>query len=78
MSVTEIFVFFVVLWWLVLFMALPFGVRVPEEPEKGHAASAPVKPNILKKMLITSLISIVITALFYLAMDAGVFDGVVR
>ena len=32
---------YVILWFLVLFMVLPFGVKVPGEVEKGHAPSAP-------------------------------------
>ena len=39
---------YVVVWWLILFMVLPFGVRPPtdEEMEPGQEAGAPVKPSI--------------------------------
>ena len=33
---------FVVLWWLVIFAVLPWGVRIPDKAEAGHADSAPV------------------------------------
>lgn len=53
---------FVVVWWLVLFMVLPWGARPPDQVEPGHAASAPARPRIGLKMLITTLIALVITA----------------
>ena len=56
---------FVIIWWLVLFMVLPWGVRIPEEAEKGHATSAPVRPRVWFKMLITTGIAIVLWAFAY-------------
>ena len=35
---------YVMIWWVVIFAVLPWGVRVPDEPEPGHAASAPETP----------------------------------
>ena len=37
-------VVFIVIWWLVLFMVLPWGVRRTETPEAGHDPGAPAKP----------------------------------
>ncbi|MEE8549325.1 MAG: DUF1467 family protein, partial [Alphaproteobacteria bacterium] len=37
---------YVILWWLVWFVMLPIGVKVPDEVEKGHAPSAPANPNL--------------------------------
>jgi predicted secreted protein len=48
---------YVMIWVVVLFMALPWGVRPPESPEIGHATSAPEKPYIGLKILVTSVIS---------------------
>ena len=48
---------YVIIWWIVLFMVLPWGLRVPEEPEIGHASSAPEKPMLWRKALITSAIA---------------------
>jgi len=56
---------FVIIWWLVLFMVLPWGVRIPDAVEKGHATSAPVRPRIWFKMTITTGIAIVLWALAY-------------
>ena len=45
------------IWWVVLLTVLPWGVKVPEQPEKGHADSAPERPMIWRKAAITTLIS---------------------
>ena len=45
---------------MVLFAVLPWGVRVPEKPEIGHATSAPERPMLWRKAGITSLISAVL------------------
>ena len=52
---------YVVLWWLVFFMALPFGVRAPHEvggaAEPGHATSAPVRPRLWLKAAIATVVA---------------------
>lgn len=60
MSLVSGFVLFVIIWWTVLFAVLPFGVRTADAPEPGHATSAPVKPMIGKKMLWTTVITVVL------------------
>ncbi len=46
----ESLVAFIVIWWLVLFMVLPWGVRIPDKAEPGHATSAPVRPRLWLKV----------------------------
>jgi len=56
-------VVFVVLWWLVFYMSLSFGVRGQWEEggaEGGTDPGAPVKASIPRKMLITTGIAIVL------------------
>jgi predicted secreted protein len=65
---------FVVVWWLVLFMVLPFGARPPDEVEPGMAASAPAKPRIGLKFLITTLIAAVLTALVLWLINSGLIQ----
>ena len=58
---------FVIIWWVVILAVLPWGARPPENPEPGHAPSAPDRPMILRKAVITTLITSVIwLILFYL------------
>lgn len=51
------------IWWVVFYIALPFGSQVTIKPEKGHADSAPTKPRLGLKFIITSIISIILTIL---------------
>jgi len=48
---------YVMVWVVILFLILPWGVRLPEEAEQGHATSAPEKPYVGLKLLITSLLA---------------------
>ena len=50
---------YVILWWLALFMVLPWGARPPETPETGHEPGAPARPMLLRKALATSLVAAV-------------------
>ena len=61
MSWFGILVVFVIVWWLVFFMTLPFGVTLPEEVEPGHDAGAPEKPRLALKALITTAIAAPLT-----------------
>ena len=58
-------------WWVILFMTLPWGVRPPAEPGRGHAASAPEKPRLALKMGVTTLLAAVVTAIFAYVVDSG-------
>lgn len=72
MDLVSAIVVYILLWWWVLFMVLPFGAKAPEEIEKGHATSAPAKPNLIRKMLITT----VIAAILWLVVDAIISSGI--
>ena len=58
-----------IIWWIVLFAMLPFGVRTSEEAgEKsspGNADSAPHRPRMLPKMIATTIVSAIIFAGLY-------------
>ena len=61
---------YVVIWWTVLFAMLPIGVRTSEEAgEKaspGTAESAPHLPNLLPKMVATTVVSSIVFAALYI------------
>jgi predicted secreted protein len=63
--VTSIAVYFVI-WWIVLFAVLPWGVKVPDNPEPGHATSAPEQPMLVRKALWTSFIAAIVWLGFFL------------
>jgi predicted secreted protein len=63
MPIYSILAVYFIIWWLVLFMVLPFGVRTHAEQGDvvlGTTPSAPANLNLRRKMIITSIISAVI------------------
>lgn len=64
-------VVFVVTWWLVFFMVLPWGVQRTENPTPGQEHGAPEKPRIITKMAITTLIAAVLFAIFWAVQETG-------
>lgn len=61
MTWTSAIVIYVILWWLVFFMALPIGVKPPHEigeaAEPGHERGAPARPHVWKKVLAATIIA---------------------
>lgn len=78
MSLVTGLMIYAVLWWLVLLMVLPFGVRTVREEGgevgEGEATSAPARPRIALKMLVTTVISGVIMGLILAGMNSGLVD----
>lgn len=69
MSIITVVFIFIVVWWLVFQMTLSVGVKTDAtKAKKGHAKSAPLNPNLKKKMIFTSLISATITTLYFIAL----------
>lgn len=59
--------FFLIIWWLVLFTVLPWGVRRQESDDVGHDPGAPANPMLLKKALITTAIALLIWGSYFAA-----------
>ena len=68
------FLVFVIIWWIVLFTILPIGVKSPKKIEKGHASGAPENPLILKKFVLTTIISYFIWLIFNLLIKNQYFS----
>ena len=59
---------FLIVWWTVLFAMLPFGLKTQDEDGDvtlGTVSSAPRGPHMLKAVIRTTLVSLVICAIFY-------------
>jgi predicted secreted protein len=67
-------VVFVIVWWLVLFMVLPFGARPPDEVEPGMAPSAPARPRMGLKIAVTTVIAAALTALVVWLLQSGLIQ----
>ena len=48
---------YILLWWLVLFMLLPLGVKTPQNPALGHDPGAPEKPHHAAKFAAATLLA---------------------
>ncbi len=53
----EIIVIFVIIWWLVLFIVLPFGIERDENSIQGNDPGAPKNPMLKRKIYLTTIIS---------------------
>ncbi|MBL8654444.1 MAG: DUF1467 family protein [Alphaproteobacteria bacterium] len=57
---------YVVIWWIVLFAVLPFGVKPTEIPGgKGQMTGAPEKPMMGKKVIWTSIVAAVVWLIIF-------------
>jgi predicted secreted protein len=68
------FAIYFVLWWIVLFLTLPFGVRSQHEDGVGAPGTdpgAPIATGLGRKLIWTTIISAVIFGLAMLAYNAG-------
>jgi len=61
----SVFMVFSLSWWLLLFMVLPFGVETNPNPDSGHDVGAPKYPRLRIKLCITTLLAVIVTALFF-------------
>lgn len=71
MTPTFGFFIYLLIWWTMLFAVLPLGVRRQENPEQGHDPGAPKEPMLVKKAIITSLVSAIVWLAIYWAMESN-------
>ena len=74
MSISSAIAIYFVLWWVVLFAVLPFGVRSQIEDGEavpGSDPGAPVFPLMVRKLIWTTIVSLVFFALGLWAYQAG-------
>jgi len=68
MPVSTAFAIFFLIWWVVLFAVLPWGIRSQHEAGAmvpGTDPGAPAIPNLLRKLLWTTIVSAIIFAACY-------------
>nr|WP_257098695.1 DUF1467 family protein [Pseudovibrio flavus] len=62
------------MWWILFLVVLPFGVKAQHEEGEvvpGSSESAPVKPNMLKKVVANTLLTSVLFAGLYAFFETG-------
>ncbi|MGC6412500.1 MAG: DUF1467 family protein [Candidatus Puniceispirillaceae bacterium] len=73
MDIVSSLVVFILLWWWAFFMVLPWGNQPPEDIEKGHATSAPARPRMIKKLMVTTGLAVVFFIFTYWIITSGFF-----
>ncbi|MBB4302431.1 putative secreted protein [Rhodobium orientis] len=74
MSFWSALAIYFIIWWVVLFAVLPFGVRTQAEEDDivpGSAPSAPARPMLIRKFLATTVVAGLIFAGLYALWAAG-------
>ena len=68
MGIAGSIILFLLIWWLLLFIVLPLNISDTAEKivEGGNDTGAPSNPQIFKKFLITTIISIIIWSIMYI------------
>ena len=69
MGVTGSIIVYVLIWWIIFFSVLPVGIQSNKEKFKerieGIDPGAPNNPKIVKKFLITTIMTTIIFVLIY-------------
>ncbi len=71
------FAIYFVMWWIVLFLTLPFGVRSQHEDGEGSPGTdpgAPVASQMVRKLIWTTVISAILFAVAVLAYNEGLLS----
>ncbi len=70
---TGVMVYFVI-WWTVLFAVLPLGVRRVANPGRGEEHGAPEKPDLKRKVVITTIVAAVVWIAFYFLHESDILS----
>ena len=76
-TISTAFAIYFVMWWVTLFLTLPFGVRSQHEDGGGAPGTdpgAPVASRMGRKLIWTTVISAVIFLASWLAYNAGLLN----
>ena len=58
----DFLVTYLILWWLVFFVMLPFGIERDQDVTFGNDPGAPKKSLVKKKAIISSFVTLILTA----------------
>ena len=76
-TISTAFAIYFVLWWVTLFVTLPFGVRSQHEDGVGAPGTdpgAPIATGMGRKLIWTTVLSAVIFAIGWWAYGAGLLS----
>ena len=59
----DFLVIYLILWWLVFFVMLPFGIERDQDVTFGNDPGAPKKSLVKKKAIISSFVTLILTSI---------------
>jgi predicted secreted protein len=75
MSVISALAVYFIIWWVVFFAVLPWGMLTQAEVgevEPGSVPSAPARPRMWRKALFTTIVAALVQGALWAAIEAGV------
>ncbi|MCA0433990.1 MAG: DUF1467 family protein [Proteobacteria bacterium] len=76
--ISAVAIYFII-WWLTLFVVLPFGIRNAHESgeavEAGNEPGAPVKHGLKWKVLVTTIVATVVFVLVYVLLASHILEA---
>ena len=78
MSTVSFILVYLMIWLIVFFMSLPFGIEVSDQPEKGNAKSAPIKTNLKLKFFLSFFIAFFPSILTFWIVEQGLFQNFIE
>ncbi len=74
MSVFTGIVLYLMLYWLSIFMVLPWGNQPPEEVQMGNSTGAPANPRLKQKFIITAFVAAALWLTVFTLIKLDVID----
>lgn len=78
MKWTSAIAIYFIIWWMTLFVVLPFGVKnaaeTGETVEDGNDAGAPVAHGMAWKVIVTTLVATLVYAVVYWALANNMLE----
>jgi predicted secreted protein len=68
LGLTGSIIFFLIIWWLILFVLLPINIQNNASEINGYDGNdrgAPNNPQLFKKFIITTIISVILWSIIY-------------
>ena len=67
-------VVYILIWWVILFAILPLWVSPSEPGELGHAAGAPRRPLLGRKLALTTILAAIVWLGIYIVVSEPWFS----
>lgn len=62
---------YLIIWWVVIFTVLPWGVNRLTHPAEGEDHGAPEKPMLIRKLFVTTFISAILWYIIKYLIEKG-------